>query len=191
MEIFVDKRDCCMLRCIYKVKGEDIMYTENQLRQYANKFLKDNYNLTLTVPLKLNGRLKRTCGWFKYKKYRDGRREPICVELNRYFVENNEPVIVLDVLRHELVHYALFMRGLPNNDGHPVFENELKRLGIVSQSTINQYNIKSKPVRISVYECVDCGYEHKRQRALANGGRNHRCSCGGRLIDRGKRMMTA
>jgi SprT-like protein len=168
------------------------MYNIYQLKAYANKFLKENYNMTLTVPLQLNGRMKRTCGWFKHMKYKDGRREAKCIELNKYFVENNEPTIVLDVLRHELVHYALFMQGRPNSDGHPVFENELRRLGVVSQSTIDKYDIESKPVKIQIYQCANCNTVYKRQRSLPNGGRNYCCgNCKGSLIDIGKRLVKA
>ena len=162
--------------------------SQYQLKKYAEKFLAETYGMKLTVPLELNGRLKRACGRFVYYVRS---RQPKSVEMNKFFVENNEPVVVLDVLRHELVHYALFMQGKPHSDGHPVFENELKRLGVVSQKTIDKYTIESKPVKIQFYECADCKAEFRRQRALANGGRNHRCSCGGRLIDKGKKVMAS
>lgn len=169
------------------------MLTQYQLEKYAEKFLKDNYNMKLLVPLKINGRLRTACGRFVYTQFKSGKPSvPKVVELNRYFLENNEPAVVLDVLRHELVHYALFMQGKPHRDGHPVFENELKRLGIVSQSTIDKYNIKSKPVNIRVYECEDCGYKYRRKRALAHGGKYHRCGgCNGRLIDKGKVVVAS
>lgn len=165
-----------------------MVLTQYQLKMYAKKFLQETYGMELIVPLELNGRLKRACGRFVYY-VRSGK--PKSVEMNKYFVENNEPVVVLDVLRHELVHYALFMQGKPHSDGHPVFENELKRLGVVSQKTIDKYEIQSKPTKIQFYQCADCGATFKRQRALANGGRNHRCSCGGRLIDKGKKAMAS
>lgn len=170
------------------------MFTQYQLERYAEKFLMDNYGMTLTVPLRLNGRLRTACGRFVYTKYRDGRPStPKIVELNKYFFENNEPAVVLDVLRHELVHYALFMQGKPHNDGHPTFERELKRLGVVSQKTIDKYEIQSKPVNYNIYECQKCGHEYKRQRALPNGGRNHRCggSCKGELIHKGKKLIAS
>lgn len=169
------------------------MLTQYQLEMYARKFLKDNYDLDLTVPLKLNGRMKTTCGWFKSVRYTDGRKKAVSIELNRFFVENNDPVTVVDVLRHELVHYALFMLGKPNSDGHPTFENELKRLGIVSQSTIDKYKIKSKPKNIVIYECESCGHQYKRQRRLAHDGKYHRCggSCGGRLINKGRKLVAS
>lgn len=168
-------------------------YNIYQLKQYANKFLQDNYSMELEAPLRLNGRMKTTCGWFKHTKYGDGRDIPKCVELNRFFVENNEPTVVLDVLRHELVHYALFMQRKPYKDGHFMFENELKRLGIVSQKTINKYTIESKPKNMYIYKCSCCGHEYKRHRALPNGGRGCTCGrpCNGSLIDMGRKLVTA
>jgi SprT-like protein len=177
---------------IYKGnKGEDTMTNQSltmyQLKMYADKFLKDTYGMDLIVPLELNGRLNTTCGRFiSTRNRRDGSVRPKIVELNKTFVQNNEPVVVLDVLRHELVHYALFMQGKPNSDGHPVFENELKRLGIVSQKTIDQYQIASKK---QVYACSDCSNTWKMARKLRNNGKYHKCQCGGSLIDKGRQLV--
>lgn len=154
---------------------------ESKLTKYANDFLKENYDMHLIVPLKINGRLKTTIGRFRY--YGGTERKPISVELNKFFVENNDMDIVKNVLKHELVHYALYMQGKPDSDGHPVFENELKKLGVVSQSTIQNYEITYKPKTIVVYTCNDCKYEHKRKRALKNNGRYHYCNCGGSLTE--------
>lgn len=165
-----------------------------QLKMYAKKFLQETYGMELSIPLGLNGRMKKTCGWFKSIRYRDGRSEAKCIELNKFFVENNEPTVVLDVLRHELVHYVLFMQGKPNSDGHPVFENELRRLGVVSQNTIDKYDIESKKRNVyrNFYQCANpnCGEEYRTGKALKNGGLNHRCSvCKNRLIDKGRKLV--
>lgn len=169
------------------------MLTQNQLERYADKFLAENYGMKLLVPLKLNGRLRTTCGRFVYTQYRNGSKPsvPKVVDLNKFFVKNNEPTVVLDVLRHELIHYALFMQGKPHSDGHHVFENELKRLGVVSQRTIDKYNITSKPVNVSIYQCDDCGNEYRTQRALSHDGRYHRCKCGGSLSSLGKKKVAS
>jgi SprT-like protein len=170
-----------------------VTYNIHQLRGYAKQWLKDNYNMELEVPLQLNSRMQRTCGWFRHTRYRDGRDIPNCIELNKFFVENNEPVTVLDVLRHELVHYALFVQKKDYKDGSYGFERELKRLGIVSQKTIDKYMIVSKPKNMHIYECANCGHEYKRQRALPSN-KKYSCgvtSCKGALIDKGKRLVTS
>jgi SprT-like protein len=167
-----------------------VTYNIYQLRQYAKKWLMDNYSMELIVPLQLNGRMQRTCGWFKHKR---AWNMPTCIELNKFFVENNDPTLVLDVLRHELVHYALYMQKRPYRDGQATFENELKRLGVVSQSTINKYTIESKPQTKHIYQCANCGHEYHRARALPKN-RSYSCGirmCKGDLIDRGKRLVTS
>ena len=166
-----------------------VTYNIYQLRQYAKKWLMDNYNMELIVPLQLNGRMQRTCGWFKHKR---AWNMPTCIELNKFFVENNEPTLVLDVLRHELVHYALYMQKKPYRDGQAMFENELKRLGVVSQSTINKYTIESKPKSMVVYKCImpNCGQEYHRQRKLQGDGAFHKCRCGGTIRNMGRKLVT-
>jgi SprT-like protein len=165
-----------------------LMLTQAHLERYANHFLKNNYGFGLSIPLQINGRLKSTQGKFTYVKYKSGKPSvPKHVQLSKALVENNPDSIVLDVLAHELIHYALFMKGLPHSDGHPTFENELKRLGIVSQDTIDKYAIAE---RMQIYGCSQCPHEYKMRRRLKNNGINHRCKCGGRLIDKGKKVMT-
>lgn len=159
------------------------MLEQFQLEKYADKFLKDNYDMTLDIPLQLNSRLRTTYGWFKFRRI-NGKNIPSKIELNKFFVENNDAVTVLDVLRHELVHYALCVKEKPFSDGNRYFEGELKRLGVVSQNTIDNYEIKSKPSSVVVYKCVSCDQQYKRNRALPNDGRNHHCkACG---VEKGK-----
>lgn len=163
------------------------MLTIKQLELYAEKFLKDNYNLKLEIPIKLNGRMTRACGYFRsiyYKK--TGKEVALSIDLNKTFVTYNDVNVVIDVLAHELVHYALFLQGKPNDDGHPYFENELKRLKIVSQNTINKYTIMSKK---NIYTCEECDKVFRTNRALSNNGVNHRCQCGGRLNYNGKKLV--
>lgn len=168
-----------------------VNYNIYQLRQYAKKFLMDTYNLELTIPLQLNSRLQRTCGWFRHTRYKDGRDIPNCIELNKYFVENNEPNVVLDVLRHECIHYAMFMLKRPFKDGSKGFEAELKRLCVVSQKDIDKYVIQSKPKKMIVYKCImpNCGQEYHRTRKLQGDGAFHHCKCGGRIKNMGTKMV--
>lgn len=163
------------------------MLTAKQLKLHADKFLKENYGLELEVPLKLNGRMKTTYGWFRHKRDLSGKnRGAVSVELNKFFVENNEESVVLDVLHHELVHYALFVTGKPHKDGHPVFESELRKLGIVSQDNIGRHQIKNKSRKLNLYVCQKCEYEHYTARALKHNGIFHSCTCGGKLASKGK-----
>lgn len=166
------------------------MLSEYQLKKYANDFLRKNYGFDLTVPLKYNGRLKRSYGRFIYY---NNPRKPKCVEINRYFAETNSNEVVIDVLRHELIHYAVFMLGQPCRDGDDYFENELAKHNTVSQNTIKKHEIAPRPYNVNVYECQmpNCKQVYKRKRALKNEGIHHRCQCGGVLINKGKRLVNA
>lgn len=160
-----------------------------QLRNYAKKFLKENYDMELEIPIELNGRMSKTCGWFR-RVMQDGASKPLNIELNRYFVENNDKKLVLDVLRHELVHYALHEKKKPYYDGDSYFENELRKLNIVSQSTINKYSINSKPANYNIYVCNHCEHEFQLKMALSNDGKSHKCTCGGSLTSQGKKLLS-
>ena len=162
--------------------------TVYQLKTYANKWLKETYGFELEIPLSINGRLRSTYGRFKYRQWANGMQKPLSVEMNKTFVENNDSLVVLDVLKHELVHYAMFKLNKPFSDGHPIFERELSRLSVINQRNINrQYDIKSKK---HFYKCMDCNEEYQTKTALRNGHQNYRCSCGGHLKDLGKKLVT-
>jgi hypothetical protein len=93
----------------------------------ARKFLKETYGLELNIPININSRLSRALGRFRHYP-RTG--QPLDIEISRSVIENHGEEATIDVLKHELVHYALFTLNKPFADGHPVFENELKRLGV-------------------------------------------------------------
>ena len=163
----------------------------NELVSYSKSFLKSTYGIELEIPVTINNRLKTCCGRFRYKINRaSGNTTPISVELNGFFVNNHSKDVVLDVLAHELVHYALYTLGKPHSDGHPVFERELKKLGVISQNNINKYEIKTKPTMINIYKCLDsnCNKEYKTKRALSNNGTHHRCNCGSKIAHIGRKL---
>ncbi|MFQ3543529.1 SprT-like domain-containing protein [Halobacillus rhizosphaerae] len=158
-----------------------------QMEIVAKEFLKKEYDLELIVPIVLNGRLKSTKGCFRHKEV-NGKQTPVKIEMNKLFVEYNRQEIVLSVLKHELVHYAFCMMGKVHcSDGHPIFEQELKRLDIISQNTINNFKIASK---MQIYQCSDCSHEYKRYKRLSKRG-IYSCKCGGNLLDKGQRIVNA
>lgn len=98
----------------------------NELTRYAERFLMDNYSLDLNVPIVINNRLKNIMGGFVYSD----KKGAIKVELSGYTLKYGTEMIILDTLKHELIHYALYTLGKPCRDGQEYFENELKRLGV-------------------------------------------------------------
>lgn len=146
--------------------------TIRELEKFAQEFLSKEFGLKLGVPISINGRLTRSLGRFlSYRNRRTGQESATGIELSKALYESRDKKKILDILKHELVHYALLEKGLPNNDGDPYFENTLKRLGVSSTHT---YAYSGK---VHVYQC-DCGKEFKRQARRLPSNRAWHCDCG-------------
>lgn len=52
-----------------------------------------------------------------------------------YYLLQKSKVKILEQVFHECIHYALYRKGKPYQDGHPVFEAELKNHGLEETST--------------------------------------------------------
>lgn len=82
------------------------------------------------------------------------------VKLNRYlliyFAYTGDKKILINILSHELTHYALWYKGEPNGDGHPHFESELKRVGSVSSAATKEDERGADEISMPIYKhlCV-------------------------------------
>jgi len=103
------------------------------LEDVANAFLQKEYGLTLDIPIIRNNRYRRTMGAFvrEYDETTNG-YIPSKIEIAGWVLERCHVDAVIDTLKHECVHYALYTLGIPHSDGQAEFEAELKRLGITS-----------------------------------------------------------
>lgn len=130
-----------------------------QLEVYAKKFLSENFDdVPLVVPIKLNGRLKKVLGRFVIDRYYGG-SEPRVIELSKDLIRYYDKETIISVLKHECIHYALFILGQPFDDSDRIFIDTCKKLGA---SLTKQIHFKGQ---IHIYTC-DCGSEFKRLRKL-------------------------
>jgi len=124
--------------------------TTEELPEIATDFLRENYDMELGIPILRNNRLRTVMGRF-IETY-EGAADRI--EIAGFMFEYGVREIIIDTLYHECIHYALFERGEPNDDGHPHFEEELRRFGVGSTGTNN--------VGLYViYSCQKCGRKAK------------------------------
>jgi len=128
------------------VMTKDKPMTISELTQLATEFLRDNFGITLDIPIERNNRLRRVMGRFNSTH----NNEPIEIQLAGFLLDHGAPEVIVDTLYHECVHYALCHRGEPYDDGHPIFEAEIKRLG-VSASGTNSVGVFVE------YNCAGCG----------------------------------
>lgn len=127
-------------------KNEKIQFT-SEMERYAQRFLKDNFDLNLGIPINIDGRLTRTGGSFHFMR---NMRQATQIKMSERFIygalqDDAEGVeAILDVLRHELVHYALFKKGSNEfSDGQPEFERTLKELNIGASGATNEKKVMS------------------------------------------------
>ncbi|UMO76804.1 hypothetical protein [Enterococcus phage phiSHEF13] len=118
----------------YAVSKEDKKDWEETMTEYVNDFLEQAYGNIPPISVYINSRLSRTLGWFQY--YLKDNGKPPYIEVSSRLVKS---AILLtdtehkecayralnDVLRHEAIHYALYVLDKPFSDGDDTFEKDL------------------------------------------------------------------
>lgn len=139
---------------------ETIKSTEIRVKMlaYAENFLAKNFNLSLTIPIEINNRLRSNGGVFKYADNGRGCFTPLKIEIAKFIIESGTYTEIIETLEHELVHYALCTLKKPHKDSDSLFKTTCKNLNIpLSHKVIkNLYQ----------YECVDCHKVHKMTRII-------------------------
>lgn len=123
----------------------------------AREFLDKEFGLELDIPIFVSNKLKRTFGYFQYRKGVAWK-----IEISQELIDTHPKEVVIDVLKHELVHYALFELGKPWRDKDRYFKETLDRLGV---SRTRTYESKGK---FHHYTC-QCGKLYKRKRRVNEG----------------------
>ena len=150
--------------------------TISHLEEVADDFLKENFNLTLDIPIRISNRMTRTFGSFVRTRNRltgETQSKEIVISSNLYKYHGYDKMI--DTLKHECIHYALYTLGRPYKDGQAYFENTLKEHGVSSTGT-TKYKGKAH-----LYECTGCKNTFKQTRKFNTD--KYRCShCKGQLV---------
>ncbi|MDQ0174448.1 SprT-like protein [Bacillus chungangensis] len=131
-----------------------------------------------TIPIKINNRLKRTLGRCLIVG-----NEIVKIELSGDLIKYGATQVIIDILKHELIHYVMFVKGLPHSDGDATFEQELLRLGVASSGRYC--------VGMAVeYKCEVCGvnYEAFTKRVAEKPQKYRTKCCDGRLVILGERI---
>lgn len=132
-----------------KAKRED--EAKLSIESHAKEFLMKNYNMELEIPIQYYSLSTERVGGLIYDD------EPLFIQLDRnalhiYMLTGDTRLLKL--LEHELVHYALFVKGLPSDDGDEYFENELDRLNVPSSTKVNEEDRGSD--LLSYPQACDC-----------------------------------
>lgn len=121
-----------------------------EIEDFCRDFLFDSYGLSLSIPVCINPRLSKALGWFIHN---DKTHTPIKIEISKKFLNGGNLDDIKSVLKHECIHYALYVNRKPFLDGDPYFENELLKYNACSTDTID-FKIK-RNVRVYSCECQE------------------------------------
>lgn len=153
------------------------MRTEKGIKKYIAEFLEKEYGLELSIPVKLNGRLKRALGRFITIR-KNGVRVAHELDFAKDLVNNGTIQQIKDVARHEAIHYAMFKLGRPYEDGQEEFEAELRKHNASSTNTLR---VKRK--RLVVIHKCDCASNNVWEEPRSLGGRYKCTKCEGVIVE--------
>lgn len=124
------------------------LLSNEYLINYATKFLRENFNIKLSIPIVRNNRLRTTLG--RYVMTNKG--EPLKIDLSGSLLKYGTKESILGVLKHECIHYAFHIQGKNFRDGDPVFEATLQKFNAPSTKTL-------KVGKFYVFQCNKCNKE--------------------------------
>lgn len=127
----------------------EIDFDHNKLQSLADKLSQHFWGEKLQIPVVWNGRLTRSMGRFVYR-LQGSKREPVKIEMSKYAAQFIDRNIFIAVLLHEMSHYHLFVQNKAFHDHHPVFEQELHRVGAISTNTVKL------PMKVYKLSCKKC-----------------------------------
>ena len=135
-----------------------------ELYDIAREFLDKEFDMKLEIPIFINSRLKRTFGYFKHTK-----NSALQIDISQELINTHPREVVIDVLKHELVHYALFEQKKPFGDGDKYFKDTLDRLGVSRTGTYQSLG------KFHEYRCNCQGKAFHRKRKLREGSHCPTC----------------
>lgn len=128
--------------------------TVDKLEQIAEEFLETNFGITLNAPISLGDLVTDVMGHLSYEVLKTGTGETIYwphdIKISEDLANSDNDEYTEDVLKHELIHYALMLDRLPFEDDAPEFIATCKRLNVmVTRTTTAGYK----------YKCTGCNRE--------------------------------
>lgn len=152
-------------------------WNETKLTVYAYNWLITEYGIELKIPIYISNRLKSTFGYFRHKS-----GKPMEIQMSYDLLTYHDDETIIDILKHELIHYVCFITGKQYKDGSKDFESELRRQGVHSTRT---FKYKGK---VHEYICSCCNKTIVRRRKFSTS--KYICTTGkGKFIYKGESVV--
>lgn len=149
-----------------------------ELTRLAKKFLFEHYGIRLAIPVQRNNRLRSTHGRFIIKNNR-----PEAIELAGYLLTFGARSVIIGVLKHECIHYALYVQGRDHRDGSIPFERELEKHDAPKTRTL-------KVGRYYSFTCDGCGKatSTRKKRVVTSSTQYRTVCCHSKLTVHGEKV---
>jgi|SRR5699024_8237961 len=123
------------------------------VKELAKDFLEETYKMELDIPIIFKRRIGKRWGYFTYSSYEQDVKINGKQHKKGEVVAGSEVIVLREELRkasnldvvekiikHELVHYVFYKKGIPFGDDDEDFNKELERLhltkGVVSREML-------------------------------------------------------
>ena len=150
--------------------------SEKDITNICKIYLREYWNEELVIPIKIDGRLKNSLGYFRHYGNFPGvisSMESIKFSKDLFMYYTNEEI--KKVILHELCHYVLYKRGIEGyKDGNNSFENEIKKIKSVSTKCIPYHG---KMYKIYCPSCKKIIVETSKKKKADNIVNNYLCKC--------------
>lgn len=132
------------------------MWTIERVKNELEKLCAADH-ITLDVPVEINGRLTRAMGRVKYIVASEDVYLPTKIEFARNLIENTSDEDILQVIKHEYVHYFLFMTDPTTNHNHDaVFKRKCDTIGCTHSNRAQRVEGFAKEQTKYEVWCEDC-----------------------------------
>ncbi|WP_099974333.1 SprT family protein [Lactobacillus terrae] len=145
--------------------------TDKELTELIKKVSQNYFGKPFIHKANFNNRLQTTGGRFHLKDKH--------IDINPKILDKYGKDELIGVIKHELVHYHLYISGLPSQHKDKEFKHLLKKVGGSRYAPPMKSTVKSRTRH--QYICSNCGLEYLRVKKIDT--KRYVCGkCGGKLI---------
>ena len=114
------------------------MWTKVKVINELNKLCMNDGIGIVNVPVEINGRLTRTLGRVKFMDYGEGHCYPTKIEFSKALLEEGTDNDIINVIKHEYVHYYLVETTHENHKHDALFKRKCAEIGCTHDKTQNR-----------------------------------------------------
>ena len=161
------------------------MWTKVKVINELNKLCMNDGIGIVNVPVEINGRLTRTLGRVKFMDYGEGHCYPTKIEFSKTLLEEGTDNDIINVIKHEYVHYYLVETTHENHKHDALFKRKCAEIGCTHDKTQNRLEAdygEKEEFKYEVWcgDCVKCIGTYSRMCKTLKNIHYCRCkNCGG------------